>query len=54
VQDRFRLDIRKNFFIERVVKLWNTMLREVMKSPSLEAFNTYGCVIKRTQSSDGS
>ena len=37
-QGRFRLDIRRKFFTQRVVTHWNRLPKEAVDAPFLEAF----------------
>lgn len=37
-EERFRLNTRKKFFIQRMMRYWKRLPREVMLDPPLETF----------------
>ena len=38
---KFQPNLRKNFFLVRVIEQWNRLPREAVESPTLETFKTH-------------
>jgi len=40
LKQKFQLNVRKNFFVLRVIEHWHRLRRGIVESPSLEIFKT--------------